>query len=115
MKMKVIVKATGKTITVSDWGSITHPRYWSINGATGYTEKELEFLPVTPVKKTKTYTCKACGKKSEQIGVSSVCTQTLTLESDDWTNLEVGETLSGFCLECGEPIPAKKLKTLIGE
>lgn len=64
--------------------------------------------------RAKTYTCHSCGTKSEKIGVSSSCTQTLNLTTDDWTNLDVGDTHHGFCLECAVLIPAAKLKKLTG-
>jgi len=49
---------------------------------------------------------------SEKIGVNSICRQTLNVDSDDWTDLEVGETLHGFCLGCGEMIPVEEMKKL---
>jgi len=64
-------------------------------------------------KKLGYYICK-CGDVSGKIGISSVCTQTLDLKSGDYTNTDVGDTLHGFCLECGAIIPNKRLKTLTG-
>jgi hypothetical protein len=64
-------------------------------------------------KKVKTYTCKACGKTSEKIGVTSFCRQTLTLASDDWSSPEVGETLHGFCLDCCAEVPENIMKKFL--
>jgi hypothetical protein len=64
-------------------------------------------------KKVKSYTCKSCGKTSEKIGVTSLCRQNLHIASDDWTDLEVGETLHGFCLECSAEIPADVMKKIL--
>jgi hypothetical protein len=51
------------------------------------------------------FTCPHCQKKQEEIGVVSKCTQHLTLATDEWDDLEVGETLSIYCLFCGEDLP----------
>jgi len=66
-----------------------------------------------PTKKVKSYTCPHCGKTSEKIGVTSICRQHLYIESDDWTDLEVGETLHGFCLECSAEVPADVMKEIL--
>jgi hypothetical protein len=60
----------------------------------------------------KTFTCKNCHKKQDTVGVSSKCTQTLHIETDNWTNLDVGETLEAFCLECGTVLTKAQMKKL---
>lgn len=50
------------------------------------------------------YTCPYCKKKAESIGVQSFCSQILHIKTDDWTDLEVGDTVEGYCLECNTPI-----------
>jgi len=60
----------------------------------------------------KKYTCPRCKKSSESIGVISKCSQTVHLDTDDWTNLEVGETIKGYCLLCGEEIDCKTTEKL---
>lgn len=62
----------------------------------------------------KTYTCKSCKTKVTKIGITSVCRQTFHLDSDSYTDLEIGGTSHGFCIECGEKIPDKDLKKLTG-
>jgi hypothetical protein len=63
--------------------------------------------------KCKNSKCPSKGKAQDAIGVASECTQILTLASDDWSNLEVGDTLYGYCLECNTRIPPKTLTKLI--
>jgi len=62
----------------------------------------------------RTFTCKNCHKKDDKIGVVSQCTQQVYLASDDWSHLEVGDTLYGYCLECGTRVPGATLKRLLG-
>ena len=64
--------------------------------------------------KAKTYTCKNCDTQSTKIGVASICTQRLSIPDDNWDDLEVGDTLHGYCLECGTRIPAAVLKRILG-
>jgi hypothetical protein len=64
--------------------------------------------------KTKTFKCKACGKTSEKIGVTSYARQVFNVASGDYTNTEVGETLHGFCLNCSAEIPAEQMTALTG-
>jgi hypothetical protein len=65
-------------------------------------------------KKAIKYTCKNCRKVVTKIGVTSSCIQTYHLGSDSYTDLEVGETDHGFCIECGGELPTKDFKRLIG-
>jgi len=65
-------------------------------------------------KKVKSFVCKACGRPSEKIGVASICRQILHIDSDNWTDLSVDETLYGFCLECATPISVAQFKKLTG-
>ena len=65
----------------------------------------------------KTFICKAknCpakGKPQERILVISACTQTHTIGTDSYENLDVGETLYGACRECGKKIPNKLFSQL---
>jgi hypothetical protein len=64
-------------------------------------------------KKVKSYTCKSCGKTRERIGVTSFCRQTLHIDSDSWTDLEIRETLHGFCLDCCAEVPANIMKKFL--
>ena len=61
----------------------------------------------------KTPECPSKGQPQETIIVTSVCYQTLNLETDDWTDLEVQDTLYGQCKECATKIPVKTLDKLI--
>lgn len=60
------------------------------------------------------YTCKNCKKVVTKIGVTSLCRQTYHLRSDSYTDLEVGDTYHGFCIECGAELPTKDFKRLTG-
>lgn len=62
----------------------------------------------------KTYTCPHCKKKSESIGVQSYCNQTLHIKTDDWSDLEVGDTVEGYCLECSTPITETAMTKIMG-
>ena len=63
--------------------------------------------------KCKNPRCPSKGKAQDTIGVVSQCTQTLALAGDDWSNLEIGDTISGYCLECAAKIPPKTMTKLI--
>jgi RNA polymerase-binding transcription factor DksA len=63
--------------------------------------------------KCKNKECPSKGKAQTRIAVISACTQTLTLGTDDWDDLDVGETLYAICRECGEKIPPKTLAKLL--
>ena len=65
-------------------------------------------------RKATKYTCKNCGKVVTKIGVTSLCRQTYHLGSDSYTDLEVGDTDHGFCLECSGELPTKDFKRLTG-
>lgn len=58
------------------------------------------------------FTCPDCGKTQTRIGVTSECRQTLNLKTDEYTNLEVGDTQHCFCIECGVELP-KEFNELI--
>ena len=53
----------------------------------------------------KSFTCPNCHKKQDRLRVTSVCSQTLNFAGDDWTDLEVGDSLYVYCLECGQQLP----------
>ena len=53
-------------------------------------------------KVTNYFVCPHCRKRQTKVGVESKCTQTLNLETEEYTDLSVGETLSMFCLNCGK-------------
>ena len=57
--------------------------------------------------------CPSKGKPQKTIGVVSNCTQKFTPETDDWSDLEVCDSLSGYCLECGRDMPEKVFRSLI--
>jgi hypothetical protein len=57
--------------------------------------------------------CPSKGKLQNRIGVVSECTQTLNLVTDEYTTLDVVDSLYGYCLECSARIPAKVLTKLI--
>lgn len=57
-------------------------------------------------------TCKGCGKPLDRVIVESKCTQVLTTETNEFHDTEVGETLAGYCRNCGKKIPPRILKTL---
>ena len=60
----------------------------------------------------KTYTCKNCRRPVETIGVVSRCYQTHHIDSDEYTDLDISDTLYGYCLDCGTRIPAADLLKL---
>lgn len=60
----------------------------------------------------KSYTCKGCGRKQDVVCVASVCTQTHNIGTDDYNDLEVGETLYLYCLECGRKLTKEQQKRL---
>lgn len=65
-------------------------------------------------KKVKQFKCTTCGETNTRIGVTSLARQNLNVQTDEWTDLEVGETLHGFCLECAAEIPMAQFKKLTG-
>jgi len=59
--------------------------------------------------------CPSKGQSQKTILVISECVQTLNLETDDWTDLDVQDTLYGQCKECAAKIRVKVLDELIGK
>ena len=51
MRVKAKIKATGKVVTVTNYGAKFHPRYWDKTGH-GYEAEELELLPQKKAKLT---------------------------------------------------------------
>jgi hypothetical protein len=62
--------------------------------------------------KSKTFTCKSCRKKQSRVGVLSECRQTLNIATDEWTNLEVGDTTHAFCLNCCRELTPGQMKKI---
>ena len=59
-----------------------------------------------------TYKCPQCGTRSERIIIESRCTQKLTIADNSYDDMEAGETLAGYCIECTASIPLRTVKRL---
>lgn len=55
--------------------------------------------------------CKACGKELEKVVVVSIARQTLNIATDEYTDLEVNETLRAIC-DCWEELSQEQVKEL---
>lgn len=96
----------------------------NLGGASGlqYTTGNYKLYPVTCKRCLKAMElvfrctgkkCPAKGKPQEFIGVVSQCTQKFHPKSDDWSDLEVGDSLYGYCMECGGMVPDSVFRNLI--
>jgi hypothetical protein len=75
--MKAIVKATGKKVSVIDWGSNLHPRYW--DKSQGYNASELIFPDKAP--------CSCGGKCQKAASLTTPAATKLFLSGIDWALL----------------------------